>query len=109
MGNAGQMYWIFMEKRMAVPRFCFTFLHKLRAAENACPANVPFGFGLRLSACFPTALEDGKHYGERGGSEQALELCEQVPELCEQVPELCEQVLELCEQVPELCEQSPEL
>ena len=81
MGNAGQMYWIFMEKRMAAPRFCFSVLHKLRAAENACPANVPFGFGLRLSACFPTALEDGKHYGERGGSEQALELCEQVPEL----------------------------
>ena len=101
-GNTGQMYWIFMEKRMAVPRFCFSALHKLRAAENACPTNVPLGCGLPLSDCFPTALEDGMHYGERGGSEQVLELCEQVPELCEQVLELCEQSPELCEQVPEL-------
>ncbi|MCI7274244.1 hypothetical protein MR642_08055 [bacterium] len=103
------MYWIFMEKRMAAPRFCFTVTHKLPATGNACTANAPFGFGLRLSACFPTALKDGMHYGERGGSEQVPELCEQVPELCEQVLELCEQVLELWEQVPELCEQSPEL
>ena len=73
-GNTGQMYWIFMEKRMAVPRFCFSVLHKLRAAENACPANVPLGCGLPLSDCFPTALEDGMHYGERGGSEQVPEL-----------------------------------
>lgn len=70
MGNAGQMYWIFMEKRMAAPRFCFTVTHKLPATGNACAANAPFGFGLRLSACFPTVGWPGSQHGARGGADK---------------------------------------